>query len=218
MFELIAKRNDIGGRTDNDDACLFFSGNTYVFSLVVDAYSAGSSLRQHICSFFEKEFGNVNDDNIRFFYLKDRIESFFNDGFSDFSVGCCLSFYFQVDDNAIYGSIGDTRVYWLSRNTRSIDDSVAQKMFEKGRITIEQIRVHPYRRYITKSVPKYYVLICDVDAAVRGERILLCSDGFWSLLSDTDVFLLKTKEDIDSMPTNTSKDFDNSTLVLFEVV
>jgi len=85
-------------------------------------------------------------------------------------------------------NIGDSRVYRL-RGDRleqvTVDHSVVQEMVEAGRLDRADMSTFPGRNVITRAVGEersaadYWLL-----PIVTGERILLCSDGLPSELSD----------------------------------
>ena len=89
----------------------------------------------------------------------------------------------------LIAQVGDSRAYLLHKGhlqqiTR--DHSLMADLIEAGQITPEEARVHPNRSVITRAIgsdihmrPDIYEL--NVDA---GDRILLCSDGLSSMISN----------------------------------
>ena len=215
MINLIAKDCFIGSRECNDDYCYFFCDGDCVFAMVIDAYKNGSSLKSYVGAFFEEYFLNVNGRGFIFSDIKKDISNFFDKGFDGFSVGCCLSFYFQLGVNAIAGTIGDTRIYWLSKSERTTDDSAAQDLCAKGMLSPHKIRFHPYRRYVKKSIPTQKLSVMDVDFLAKGQFIFLCSDGFWSQFDDQDIFRIRTKNELDEIIQSVSVWSDNASFILF---
>jgi len=95
-------------------------------------------------------------------------------------------------DHSYIAHIGDSRAYLfregeLERLTR--DHSFVEEQVERGALTSEEARVHPRRNVITRAIG----LGTDIDvdtytAKLRsGNRILLCSDGLNSMISDEDI-------------------------------
>ena len=92
-------------------------------------------------------------------------------------------------DRLVVAQVGDSRAYLLHQGklqqlTR--DHSLMADMIEAGRLTPEEARTHPNRSVITRAIgsdihmrPDIYEL--NVDA---GDRILLCSDGLSSMISN----------------------------------
>ena len=88
---------------------------------------------------------------------------------------------------------GDSRVYrhdkWgLARMTK--DHSVVQNMIDDGELLPEQASNHPRRNVITRSIgtdgqlPEIYVSHTSINP---GEKYLLCSDGLWEYVDDTQI-------------------------------
>ena len=92
-------------------------------------------------------------------------------------------------ERLLIAQVGDSRAYLLHKGhlqqiTR--DHSLMADLIEAGQITPEEARVHPNRSVITRAIgsdihmrPDIYEL--NVDA---GDRILLCSDGLSSMISN----------------------------------
>lgn len=79
-------------------------------------------------------------------------------------------------------NLGDSRVYRVSEDLFeqvSVDHSVVQELVERGELTPDQARVHPYRNMITRALgagpdsdPDYWLIPAEV-----GDLMLICSDG-----------------------------------------
>jgi serine/threonine protein phosphatase PrpC len=89
----------------------------------------------------------------------------------------------------LLASIGDSRAYvWSSAGLEQIshDHSVVQELLDSGAINAAEARAHPERHVITRALgaledsPPDFSLI----PVVGGSRLLLCSDGVTSELSD----------------------------------
>lgn len=96
------------------------------------------------------------------------------------------------DDGASYWlvfNIGDSRVYRLADATLeqiSVDHSVVQELLDAGEIDVAAAAEHPDRHVITRAVgtgpdpePDYWLI-----PAAPADRVLVCSDGLTTELSD----------------------------------
>lgn len=104
-------------------------------------------------------------------------------------MGTTLTAAMLEGERLLIAQVGDSRAYLLHKGhlqqiTR--DHSLMADLIEAGQITPEEARVHPNRSVITRAIgsdihmrPDIYEL--NVDA---GDRILLCSDGLSSMLSN----------------------------------
>lgn len=107
-------------------------------------------------------------------------------------MGCTATAIVIENDKMALAHVGDSRCYLLHngslvRLTR--DHSFVESLVEAGLITTEEARVHPKRHVITRALgsdPDMYADNLTIDIE-QGERILLCSDGLSSLVSDTEI-------------------------------
>jgi protein phosphatase len=88
---------------------------------------------------------------------------------------------------------GDSRAYLLSKGVfRQLTDdhSVVGEMVRKGMLSKEEAVRHPHRNVITKAVGLRGELDVDITESVPmapGDRILLCSDGLYSMLGEEEI-------------------------------
>lgn len=91
--------------------------------------------------------------------------------------------------------VGDSRAYlWHpTRGLRQLtrDHSVVQELIDSGVIDAEQARTHPQRNVITRALGGAKMDVKDVESVpgqlLRGEKILLCSDGLYRELSESQI-------------------------------
>lgn len=85
----------------------------------------------------------------------------------------------------VVANVGDSRAYRLSPNGatwRTRDHTHLQEMVDRGELTEDEARHHPWRNVILRSIGPGKLPEPEVDLLpplVPGEAILLCSDGFW---------------------------------------
>ncbi len=94
-----------------------------------------------------------------------------------------------------WGHIGDSRLYRFSAGRMisvTSDHSVPQMMLKMGKIKPEELRHHPERNILLKVMGTpwkdkgYSVDDAGVPVA-GGDAFLLCSDGFWEWIEDSDM-------------------------------
>lgn len=106
---------------------------------------------------------------------------------------------------ATWAHVGDSRLYLLRDGrvlARTIDHSYVEELFSQGLISESDMLTHPKRNYITQCVGALDHLpdisYTGRDDLQRGDVLLLCSDGLWSALKDSDLHNLTEKTDLDT--------------------
>ena len=92
------------------------------------------------------------------------------------------------------GHIGDSRVYLFAKTQvflQTKDHSVPQQLVEIGEITPDQIRHHPERSMLLKVIgTPWEGAPYELEKPIplkKAEAFLLCSDGFWELITEEDM-------------------------------
>lgn len=90
--------------------------------------------------------------------------------------------------------VGDSRLYFFHRNKirfQTLDHSVPQMLVFAGEIKPKEIRNHPDRNRLMKAMGQntesVYYEEHDALIAVKGDALLLCSDGFWELITEKEM-------------------------------
>ncbi|MDM8516580.1 Stp1/IreP family PP2C-type Ser/Thr phosphatase [Desulfobacterales bacterium HSG16] len=99
-----------------------------------------------------------------------------------------------IDQNTLHlCHVGDARAYVCDKKQMKLltkDHSVVMSLVDKGDMTLEEARTSPMKNELTQAIggpgamtPSYnrYELKPD-------ERLLMCSDGLWDMLSDQEIF------------------------------
>ena len=97
-------------------------------------------------------------------------------------------------DQALAATIGDTRIYQFRGEKiefQSTDHSVAQLAVFSGAITREQLRNYPGRNRLLRALGAEEQVQVDLQELhlLPGDRLLICSDGFWKLIVEQEMLL-----------------------------
>lgn len=113
-------------------------------------------------------------------------------------MGTTLVALMLLDDNVgLLANVGDSRAYLIRQGALhqvSVDHSLVQKMVERGRLTPEEARNHPHSNILLRTVGTER----DVDIDIfrielePRDRMLLCTDGLWGEIEDSDIASLMT--------------------------
>ena len=117
-------------------------------------------------------------------------------------MGTTLTAGFVTPSYLAYVHVGDSRLYVLHNGILTqitTDDSLVQKMIEKGEITPEEGRVHAKRNIITQAIglAEEVSITSDIYPLASGDIILACTDGLHDLITDD----TETRNIISSAPT-----------------
>ena len=101
---------------------------------------------------------------------------------------CALSDGSHVD----LANIGDSRIYLMRDGALRMltqDHSWISEQVQKGVISEDQARSHPYRNVVTKALGAGPDVEPDLSALelIDGDLVLLCTDGLTSMLTDVDI-------------------------------
>ncbi len=104
---------------------------------------------------------------------------------------------------AFWSSIGDSRIYIFRKGDilfKSRDHSVVQLLMDLGEIKPEEVRGHPDRNRVLKTLgmdddPEPSVFSDGLDLE-QGDIFLLCTDGFWEYISDEELIHIFKKSSI----------------------
>lgn len=104
-------------------------------------------------------------------------------------MGTTLTAGFVTPSYLAYVHVGDSRLYVLHNDILTqvtIDDSLVQKMVDKGEITPEEGRVHAKRNIITQAIglAEEVSPTTDVCPLSAGDIVLACTDGLHDLITD----------------------------------
>ena len=89
-------------------------------------------------------------------------------------------------------NIGDSRAYIVRDGKISqvtVDHTVVNQMIADGDLSVEEARVHPRKNEITRALGAEENVVPDffISEIMPGDRVLLCTDGLYGELSDSDI-------------------------------
>ena len=196
MYFETAAYTDRGARDKNEDAWYCTVDNGHLLALVADGLGGmghGEIASGDAIAFLPGylDHGEVDEDR-----LCDAIQTE-NTRIRQMQVGgltmmTTIAALWADRCMAIAATVGDTRIYQF-RNGRilyqSVDHSVAQMAVFSGEITAGQIRQFPGRNRLLRALgvdDATQVDLQDLDI-LPGDRFLLCSDGFWELITEEEM-------------------------------
>lgn len=110
------------------------------------------------------------------------------------NMGTTLSLLFLYDRNYIIYQIGDSRVYLISKKRLTQltkDQTWCQMEYDAGRMTREEMETNKKRHILTNALgskEQFYTTI-SIGKVKKGERLLLCSDGYYNYLDVKELYV-----------------------------
>lgn len=107
--------------------------------------------------------------------------------------GCTLTCGVILGNRIYIGHVGDSRAYLLRQNEPlkhlTKDHSLVSRLKEMGQLTEEEAVIHPQRNILIRAIGQGETLEADVSTHTLqpGDRVLLCSDGLWTMVEDADI-------------------------------
>lgn len=95
---------------------------------------------------------------------------------------------------AYWAHIGDSRIYWIRQGKvqiRTRDHSHVELLLQEGKITEDEVATHPMRNFVEcclggdPAIPE--MTISGRHVLEAGDVLLLCTDGIWANLKDSDI-------------------------------
>lgn len=219
---LVSSLSDIGIKKQvNQDAILVkraYSGNEeVVFASVCDGMGglangelASSHLVSELDKWFEEELPKIIKNGITNNKIKESLTEIIlkaNDVIAAFgekegTCGTTITGILLFMGHYAVVNVGDSRVYSLSVNDGLFqithDHSLVQDLIDKGRITQEEAKRHPQRSVLLQCVgaggkvsPEY-----NFDYYNPGDVFVLCSDGFRHKISEKEIELMFSPEEL----------------------
>ena len=143
-------------------------------------------------------------------------------------MGCTLVVAL-VERGALHtGHVGDARAYLCKENGLHLlttDHSKVMELVKAGQMTLEEARQSPLKNELSQAIGSPLPIIPDYNFCElkNGDKVLLCSDGLWDMLSDEEIcYMVKQPQPARSIceelvkKANDAGGHDNITVVLIE--
>ena len=123
--------------------------------------------------------------------------------FKNFGMGTTCVAAFVTADTAFVANVGDSRAYLITDTglySITTDHNVASLLYEQGKITEEEMAVHPQKHMLTRAVGVEKTVLTDTFTLTYEDKInlLLCSDGLSGYCSDDEIYDVLSQTDFDT--------------------
>ena len=149
-------------------------------------------------------------------------------------MGTTLTALLINSESAYVAHVGDSRVYQFRKGKvifRTKDHSYVGELVQKGELTEEQARLSTRSNIITRCLGGKSVELADIGGPLpykKGDRFMLCTDGIWGAVPESELVKLVAKTPslsgaadatiiaIDEKGRNEGNHHDNLTIALLE--
>jgi serine/threonine protein phosphatase PrpC len=237
-------QSNIGGRTENQDSYGSVQTQFGEFIIICDGmggHNGGRYAAEKAVQIIIEEVTKSDDTNpakaLQEAILKanDSIWQESNTNAILKGMGSTVVALLITPEGAICCHVGDSRVYQLRKGKvlhRTSDHSHVFDLVRQGKLTEEQARLSYKSNIITRSLGTKLALnveMADNLSYKTGDRFLLCTDGVWSMIPESQLIeMISEDDDVESVVSNLietintigishSGNHDNSTAALIEM-
>lgn len=113
-------------------------------------------------------------------------------------MGCTIVAALVKGQDLHVSHVGDARAYVCTNSSIKLlttDHSYVMAMVKRGEMTLEEARNSPKKNKIIQAigVPEQIMPEYTYHQMARGDKLLLCSDGLWDMLSDKSIHKIVKK-------------------------
>lgn len=195
------KFTDPGSREINEDYVSSETKGTAQIFVLADGLGghgrgeeASSFVVEELINCFRASDDFINDMGASFEYAQERLLEKQKEKSAKFEMKTTVVVLVITENEIRWGHIGDSRLYMMKKSKikqRTIDHSVPQMLVLAKEIKEKEIRNHPDRNKLLRvmgtewSASNYE--LSKVMKRKKGYSFLLCSDGFWELISEKEM-------------------------------
>ncbi len=120
-------------------------------------------------------------------------------------MGCTIVVALILNNNLHLCHVGDARAYLANENGLTLltrDHSYVMELVQKGKMTMEEARVSPMKNKLNQAIGASKSINPDYKhfELREDDKILLCSDGLWDMISDPQIeAILKLNKPVQKM-------------------
>lgn len=108
-------------------------------------------------------------------------------------MGCTIVTALIFEDGLHLCHVGDARAYVCNAagiNLLTTDHSKVMDLVKAGQMTLEEARTSPLKSELSQAIgsPEPIVPEYNLYSLKDGDKVLLCSDGLWDMLSDEEIY------------------------------
>lgn len=194
--------SEVGGKKVNEDSYAIFSQPPWGCFVVADGLGghgagdvASQAAIQAIGSLFKSRPG-MSDEHLNLYIneAQGEIRRLQKSNLKYKAMRSTVILLISDGQQARWIHVGDSRLYYFRNGVLSdytLDQSVPQALVRAGEISYEQIRFHEDRNRLLQALgsenPPRFQMAAKAVTLSRGDAFLLCSDGFWEWVLESEM-------------------------------
>ena len=199
----------------------------------VASLNATEAINKHftheILSGMKEDRGKFKDElNACLFFANQKVLNMAESNAIYQGMGCTLVVALVQSGVLHTGHVGDARAYLCNENGLTLlttDHSKVMELVKAGHMTLEEARQSPMKNELSQAIGSSLPVLPDYNyhTLKDGNKVLLCSDGLWDMLSDEEIYrVVKRAVPAKSIckelvkKANSAGGKDNITAVLFD--
>lgn len=190
-----------GSREINEDYVLTEQkGNNHIFVLAdgLGGHGRGEEasklVAEEMVNYFNSSNDFINEMDKAFVYAQEKLLAKQREAAAKFEMKTTVVVLTITDKEMRWGHIGDSRLYMFKKSrikTRTLDHSVPQMLALAKDIKEKEIRFHPDRNKLLRVMGIQWGAnsyeLSKIQKKKNNISFLLCSDGFWELITEKEM-------------------------------
>jgi protein phosphatase len=113
-------------------------------------------------------------------------------------MGCTIMVALVFDGTLHLGHVGDSRAYKSDNKELkllTIDHSYVMQLVKEGKMRMDEIRTSPIKNHLSQALGAPIEVEPDYNrySFAENERVLLCSDGLWDMITEQEIHKILTQ-------------------------
>ena len=208
LIESVHGLTDVGIDRDNNEDCFLINSpkNLFIVADGMGGHNAGEVASMNATKAVNDHFtpeiladikGNrikINDELNDCLYAANQKILDMAEGNTGYQGMGCTLVVALVEPGALHmGHVGDARAYRCKENGIELlttDHSKVMELVKAGQMTLEEARQSPLKNELSQAIGSPLPIIPDYNFSELkdGDKVLLCSDGLWDMLSDEEIY------------------------------
>lgn len=198
---------------NQDQAVAAINGKDQVLGLVCDGMGghkageiASHVVEDHVLTCFRGNPPFIDDEEVENWLMDTVLEAhqivkrMANMDEDTKGMGTTVAIAVVIGDCVHICHVGDSRIYLYDSNSIeqiTKDHTLVNELIDRGAISVEEGKNHRQKNVLMQAIGVDMDIVPDINKVeLKGRNVLICSDGLYNSLSDSDILEILYKEDL----------------------